>query len=93
MDEQAYLEGQIIYMKSIIKNSGEIINSIIGSWFVQKDLNSAFDGKISQLKKALQFYANPDNYKDYKEGSPEIEMPEVLLDFGQRARDILKERL
>jgi len=42
---------------------------------------------VEKLKETLQFYANPDNYKDGGNGIP------VEDDCGQRARDILKERL
>ena len=47
---------------------------------------------ILKLQETLQFYANPDNYKDNYDG---LNAPSdnVSGDAGQRARDILKERL
>jgi hypothetical protein len=80
MDEQEYLKSEVIYMKSIIRNSGEIMSKIIDGWLAQKELNES-------LKETLQFYANPDNYHEDHDGTG------IEADAGQRARDILKERL
>ena len=45
------------------------------------------DDYVLDLIETLQFYANPDNYTDNGNGIS------VEDDAGQRARDILKERL
>ena len=44
-----------------------------------------------KLVETLQFYANPNNYKLAEEPNENYSIVEV--DHGQRARDILKERL
>ena len=47
---------------------------------------------ILTLIETLQFYANPDNYKERYDKSNTI-VSGISEDAGQRARDILKERL
>lgn len=47
---------------------------------------------ILGLEETLQFYANPDNYEVTGDITT-CSNPIILKDQGQRARDILKERL
>ena len=48
---------------------------------------------ILKLQETLQFYANPDNYQLHSTPDGMGGDWPIILDFGQRARDILKERL
>ena len=58
---------------------------------VLKELRENFQLILKGYVETLQFYANPDNYKTNPDNVMDCHV--IDADGGQRARDILKERL